>query len=105
VRPPNTPAASRDQEPLIDRAVVLLFRAIVASAKDEPAALDAARTEFLEIAEAVGPGFEGRVLGGAIDHLLARVPKARAAPSAAAAVLLSDCIRLFGDDLCWDVSA
>jgi hypothetical protein len=87
------------KERAIGRAVGLLFRAIVANAKAEPAALAEARREFLAIAADIGPTFQHRLIARAAERLVEDLPKAL--PEEAARAVRNDCVRLFGRDLCW----
>jgi hypothetical protein len=84
---------------VVDRAVDALFRAVVADARSQPAALVEARREFLALAEEVGPTFQHRLIARAVERLLKGMPKA--VPEDAARAVRYDCVRLFGADLCW----
>jgi hypothetical protein len=87
------------EQAAVDRAVCVLFGAIVAHAKCESAALAQARREFLAIAADVGPTFQPRLIERAVARLVRDLPKAL--PQDAARAVRNDCIRLFGRDLCW----
>jgi hypothetical protein len=83
----------------MDCAVGALFRAIVADARCEPAALAEARRELLAIAADIGPTFQHRLIARAAERLCTDLPKAL--PEDAARAVRTDCMRLFGRDLCW----